>query len=205
MSLRPVAPLALAVAFLAAVPATASTDAFRGDLAQVDGHLRIAIERAPEALGDSLLAAEGVCGLGERATSRREVDLAAADWVTLGQLIDQQASAQSRRVAVAFGNADSVLRDLRRRYERRWAGAPERLRELRRGVAATRGGIAVMRAAVAGLAEPFESWKAHECAAATRGVADAFARAPAGLERINAGMSRLWRLAEPPPPRTEGR
>lgn len=201
---RLAAPIAVVAALLAAVPATAA-DPFRHDLSLVNGHLRIAIEYAPAELGESLRSAELVCDLGERALAGSEADLAAADWTTLGQLVDEVATSDSHRIQVAFHNADSVLRDLRERYERRWAGAVTQVRELRRGVARTRGGITIVRAAVTGLATPFGSWKAHECQAATRGVTDAFTRAPIGLERINAGMSRLWRLAQLPPPRTGGR
>ncbi|MBN9622528.1 MAG: hypothetical protein J0H06_06165 [Actinobacteria bacterium] len=94
---------------------------------------------------------------------------------------------------------------MRERFVRRWAAVPTQLRELRRGVADTRRGIAVMEDVVGGLEAPFASWKAHECEAAKLGVAKAVTPAPTGLKRINAGMLRLWRLANPPPPRTERR
>lgn len=202
---RLVAPLAVAIAVAAASHAAAAPDPFRHDLAQVNRHLRIAVEYAPAELGESMRTAEIVCGLGERATSHGEADLAAADQATLGQVIDGAAVGQARRVEVAFRNADSVLADLRDRYEGRWAGTPEPLRELRRGVVATRRGIAIMRAAVAGLEVPFASWRADECEAATGGVEQAFTRAPLGLELINVGMLRLWRLTQPPPAATERR
>ncbi|MBS1679729.1 MAG: hypothetical protein JST08_20375 [Actinobacteria bacterium] len=202
---RLLAPLVVAAVLAAPSIAAGAPNELRHDLGVVNGHLRIAIEFAPEELGESLRAADLVCGLGERAVSRQEADLAAADWTTLGQLVDQVAAGESRRVEVAFANADSVLRDLRKKYEGPLAGAPTRLRELRRGVRETRRGIATMRKAVDGLATPFGSWKAHECGAATQGVEKAFAPVPAGLERINVGMLRLWRLAELPPPPTEGR
>jgi hypothetical protein len=65
--------------------------------------------------------------------------------------------------------------------------------------------IRFMRVAVARLAAPFASWKAHECEAATRGIMETFAPAPTALGQINAGMLRLFRLVELPPPSTEGR
>lgn len=204
MTARLVAPLAVVAILLAAAPA-ASAGRLHHDIALADGHLRIAIEYAPAELGESLRSAELVCGLGERATAGSEAELAAADWSTLGQLIDRLAARESHRVEHAFANADAVLRDLRERYERRWAGASVHLRELRRGVAASRRGIAIMRVAVRQLERPYGSWKAHDCDAASAGIAKAFAHAPVGLEQINVGMLRLWRLAELPPPSNEGR
>jgi hypothetical protein len=198
-------PLTVAVALAATSPAAAASGPLRHDLGLVNAHLRIAIEYAPAELGESLRTAELVCGLGERTTARGEADLASADWTTLGQLIDQVATGESRRVEVAFHNADSVLGEVRKRFERRWVGASSYLRELRGGVGDTRRGIAIMRKVLAGLKMPFASWKAHECKAATHEVEVTFARAPAGLERINVGMLRLWRLAQLPPPPTEGR
>jgi hypothetical protein len=203
MTSRLLAPLAVVAVLLTAAP-TAAADRFQHDLGLVDGHLRIAIEYAPAELGEALGSAELVCGLGERALAAGEADLAAADWATLGQLVDRVAARESRRVDVAFANADSLLGDLRERYERRWAGDAVHLRELRRGVASARAGIATVRAAVAGLTTPFDRWRAHECAAATLGVATTLGRVPAGLGRINKGMLRLWRLARLPPPRTGG-
>jgi hypothetical protein len=197
MNVRLAAPLAVVAVLLTAVPAAAASR-FQHDVRLVDGHLRIAIEYGPAELGESLRSAEIVCGLGERALAGSETELAAADWSTLGQVVDRLAAAESHRVEVAFRNADSVLRDLRERYERRWAGESERLGRLRRAVAAARGGIATMRVAVRRLTRPYANWKAHECEAAMEGVADAFQQAPAGLERINVGMLGLWRLAESP-------
>jgi hypothetical protein len=180
---------------LAAATAAAAPGPLRHDLGLVDSRLRIAIEIAPAELGESLRTAEIVCGLGERATAGQDAELASADWLTLGQIIDQSVTA-SQRVDTAFRNADAVLLRLRERYEGRWAEASGRLRELRRGVASTRRGIAVMRAALAGLPTPLTSWRAHECEAATRGVVQSFDRAPHGLKLINAGMLRLWRLPQ---------
>lgn len=199
-----VAAAILVAAPIAAAPAAAAPNPLRHDLGLVNSHLRIAIEFAPEELGESLRTAEIVCGLGERATANQEAELAAADWLTLAQIVDQDATVELQRVETAFRNADAVLGELRGRYERRWAGAPAYRRELRRGVSATRRGITVMRTAVAGLTTSFARWRAHECEAAARGVEQSFGRAPRGLERINMGMLRLWRLAERPPPPTEG-
>lgn len=203
-SRRLVAPL-LVAAVLAAPAAASAAGPLRHDLGLVDGHLRIAIEYAPRELGESIRGAEIICRLGERAAAGHEADLAAADRTTLRQLIDEKATAESRRIEVAFRNADSVLRDLRGRFERSWADSTPRLRELRRGVGSTRRGIAAMRAVVAGLEAPFDDWRADECEAAALGVTRTLTSAPAALERINSGMLRLWRLADPPSPRTERR
>lgn len=205
MSPRLVAPLAVAATLLATAPMAPGAVAFRHDLALVNGHLRIAIEYAPEELGEALRSAELVCRLGEDATADQRPEQVAADWVTLGQLVDRVAVGDSRRIDVAFRNADSVLGALRERYERRWEEAAVRLRELRRGVRATRYGVATMRAVIAGLRTPFDRWDAHECEAAHLGVETAFRPIGMALERINVGMLRLWRLAELPSPRTEGR
>jgi hypothetical protein len=202
---RLVAPLVVAAALATPSGSAAAPSPLRHDLARVNGHLRIAIEYAPEELGESLGAADLVCRLGEGASSAGEADLAAADWTTLGQLVDRVATGQSRRVEVAFANADSVLGALRDKYEGRFTGATTYLRELRLGVRETRRGIATMRRLVAGLTAPFARWRAHECEAAAQGVEKTFDRAPIGLESINVGMLRLWRMAELPPPPTEGR
>ncbi|MBS1885235.1 MAG: hypothetical protein JSS97_19975 [Actinobacteria bacterium] len=199
-----VACLAVAAVLASPSPASAAPSPLRHDLGLVNGHLRIAIEYAPEELGESLRSAELICSLGERAAGDGEADLAAADWTALGQLVDQVATGAAQRVETAFRNAGSVLGDLRARYERRWAGAPTYLRELRRGVGGTRRGIKIVRRAVAGLTTPFARWREHQCEAASRGVERTFDRVPDGLEKINVGMLRLWRLAELPPP-TEGR
>ena len=193
----------LAAALLTAAPAAAASNPFLHDLDQVNGHLRVAIEFAPEEMGEALRSAEVVCGLGDKATSRGEAEAAAADWSTLGQLVDDVTSGSSRRVTVAFDNADSVLRKLRERYEHRWAGDP-RLPELRRGVRATHRGIRIMRLAIGGLETSFASWRAHECTAAVVSVESSFTDVPTGLELINVGMLRLWRLAGLAPSPTEG-
>jgi len=202
MGPRLAVPLVVLAALLVGAP-TAAAAQLRHDLALVNGHLRIAIEYAPAELSESLAGAELVCGLGERAVAGERPELASADWASLGQLVDEVAVREARRVQIAFRNADSVLGDLRRRYERRWAGSPIDLRELRRGVRATRRGIAAMRAAVADLETPFGLWRAHECERATLAVAEAFVPLPSALERINVGMLRLWRLTRPPTP-TQG-
>lgn len=196
-SLRAVPLIALVALLAAASPAAAGQ--FTHDLARVNAHLRIAIEYAPAELGETLDSAELVCRLGERAAGAEQPDLASADWTTLGQLVDEVAIRESRRIDVAFRNADSVLNDLRQRYERRWAGSPTDLRELRGGVATTRRGIASMRSTVARLEAPFDRWRAHECKPATLAVDAALTPIAPALERINVGMLRLWKLTQPPP------
>ncbi|MBN9622527.1 MAG: hypothetical protein J0H06_06160 [Actinobacteria bacterium] len=73
------APLVAAFAMAMPTSAVAAPDLFRHDLGLVDGHLRIAIEYAPEELGESLRTAEVVCRLGEGSASRQETDMASAD------------------------------------------------------------------------------------------------------------------------------
>ena len=184
--------IVFAVLLVAASPAAAGQ--FGHDLASVNAHLRIAIEYAPAELDESLTSAETVCGLGDRATAERP-ELAAADWTTLGQIVDELATQETRRIDVAFRSADSSLGDLRQRYERRWADSPTDLRELRRGVLATRHGIATMRSAVAALQTPFGHWRAHECERASLAISAALTPVAPALERINRGMLRLWGLS----------
>jgi hypothetical protein len=190
-------------AAFAASPAAAKPNAFLHDVDRVNGHLRVAIEFAPEELGEALGTADVVCALGERAAAQGEAAEAAADWSTLSQLVDDFATGAAHRVDVAFANADGVLGDLRERYERRWAGDP-RLGKLRQGVHSTRLGIRVMRRAIGGLSTPFAAWRAHECLAATEGVTTTFRRIPTGLRLIDLGMLELWRLAGLLPSPEEG-
>lgn len=197
MRLR-IVPLLTAAALLVAAPAAAAGQ-FAHDLARVNAHLRIAIEYAPAELDESLGGAELVCRLGDRAAASGRTELASADWTALVQIVDEVATGESHRIDVAFRNADSVLGELRQRYERRWADSPTDLRELRRGVLAGRRGIASMRSAVAALEAPFDRWRAHECEPATLAVAEALTPLAPALERINVGMLRLWRLTQPPP------
>jgi hypothetical protein len=183
-----------AAALLAPASAAAAPNQFLHDVDRVNGHLRVAIEYAPEELGEALGTAAVVCGLGERAAQRGETDAAASDWATLSQLVDEFAVGAEHRVQIAFTNADSTLRSLRERYERRWAGDPRR-NHLRHGVHTTRLGIQLMRRAIASLDKPFDSWRAHECGAANAGVEKSFRRIPTGLRLIDLGMVELWRLA----------
>lgn len=189
-----VAVLAVAVALGAAAPAAAAPNPFLHDVDKVNGHLRIAIEIAPAELGEALGTAEVVCGLGERAASHGETEAAAADWTTLGQVVDGFATDAARRVDRAFANADGVLKDLRERYERRWAGDP-RVAKLRHGTRTTHLGIKVMRRTIGGLDKPFADWRAHDCATATHDAETTFRGIPTGLRLIDLGMLELWRLA----------
>jgi hypothetical protein len=199
-----VAAAALIVLLACLAPAAAAApNSLLHDVDRVNGHLRIAIEVAPEELGEALGTAEVVCGLGEAAATRGEVEAAAADWSTLGQVVDGFAEGASRRVVIALENADSTLVSLRERYERRWAGE-HRLAALRRDVHTTRQGVAIMKRAITGLETPFGSWRAHECAAANSGVETTFRRIPTGLRLIDLGMLNLWRLAGLLPSPNEG-
>jgi uncharacterized protein (DUF1810 family) len=201
----PAGAIALFVALACLVPgaATAAPSPLLHDIDLVNGHLRVAIETAPEELGEALGTAEVVCRLGERAVDAGEAEAAAADWSTLGQLVDRFAVGANHRVDVAFANADATLRSLRERYELRWEGEP-RLRTLRRAVHTTRQGIRIMRSAMAGLEAPFAGWRAHECAVANTGVEATFRRIPTGLRLIDLGMLDLWRLSGLLPSPTEG-
>jgi hypothetical protein len=192
---RLVAALCAAAALAAPATAAAAPNPFLHDVDRINGHLRVAIEYAPEELGEALGTAQVVCGLGERAASRGESDAAAADWATLTQLVDEVGVAAERHVQSAFANADSMLQSLRERYEGHWAADDPRLGHLRHGVATTRLGIRFMRRAIGGFDKPFASWRAHECAAANTGVDKAFRHIPTGLRLVDLGMIELWRLA----------
>jgi hypothetical protein len=191
---RLIAPLAVALALAAAGPATGAPNPFLHAVDRVNGHLRVAIEVAPEELGEALGGAEIVCALGERAAAQGEAEAAAADWTTLTQLVDEVAVGSEHRVQIAFADADSTLRSLRERYERRWAGEPRR-GDLRHAAHTTHLGIVSMRSAIADLDKPFAAWRAHECAAANAGVERVLRRVPTGLRLIELGMVELWRLA----------
>jgi hypothetical protein len=184
-----------AAALVAPTAAAAAPNPFLHDVDRVNGHLRVAIEYAPEELGEALGTAEVVCGLGERAARRGEAEAAAADWATLTQLVDEIGVGAEQRVQIAFANADSTLLSLRERYERRWPADDPRRGDLRHGVRTTRLGIRFMRRAIGKLEQPFASWRAHECGAANAGVERAFRRIPTGLRLIDLGMIELWRLA----------
>lgn len=187
--------LCVAAALAAPTSAAAAPNHLLHDVDRVNGHLRVAIEYAPEELGEALGTAGVVCGLGERAAMRGEAEAAKADWATLTQLVDEVGVGAKQRVQIAFANADSTLRSLRERYERRWPTDDPRRGRLRHGVHTTRLGIRFMRRAMGKLEEPFASWRAHECGAANAGVERAFRRIPTGLHLIDLGMIELWRLA----------
>jgi hypothetical protein len=192
---RLVAAICAAAALLAPASAGAAPNQFLHDVDRVNGHLRVAIEIAPEELGEALGTAQVVCGLGERATQRGEADAAASDWATLTQLVDEMGVRAERRVQIAFANTDSTLRALRERYEHRWPAEDPRRGHLRHGVHTVRLGIKQMRHAIGSFAKPFASWRAHDCAGANAGVEKAFRRIPTGLRLIDLGMVELWRLA----------
>jgi hypothetical protein len=192
---RLVVALCAAAALVGPASAAAAPNPFLHDVNRVNRHLRVAIEYAPEELGEALGTAEVVCGLGERAAMRGEADAAAADWATLTQLVDEVGVGSEQRVQIAFANADSTLRSLRERYERGWSPDDPRRGHLRHGVRTTRLGIRFMRRAIGKLDQPFASWRAHECGAANAGVERAFRRIPTGLRLIDLGMIELWRLA----------
>jgi hypothetical protein len=196
---RLAAPLLIsaALATSAGLPASAAAapSPLRHDVARVNSHLRIAIEYAPEELFESLRTAEIVCALGRKASEGGEPDVAASDWTTLDQVVEVPAEGTARRIDVAFANADSVLSVMARRYGENAAIPASRGRRLRHSISGTRHGIRIMRTAVGALSKPFDSWRAHECRAASRGVEEALFRTTTGLELINVGMLRLWRLA----------
>ena len=192
------------LALIAAAPAAAKPNPFLHDVDQINGHLRTAIEFAPEELGEALGTAEVVCGLGERAASGGEAEAAAADWSTLDQLVNGFATDAARRVEVAFAAADGGLQDLRERL--RTPLAPATRASANCATAPTRPGSGSATCAARSPASraPFAAWRAHECRVATEGVTKTFRRIPTGLRLINLGMLELWRLAGLLPSPTEG-
>jgi len=196
---RLLAPLLITAAIAAPTVAPASAGAspnpFRHDVAMVNSHLRIAVEERPEAMFEAMETAETVCGLGRRATERGETEVAAADWTTLAQVVEEPAEGNAHRIDVAFANADSTLMLMERRYVENRAIPASRRTPIEHAIGQTRHGIRIMRTAVRALAKPFESWRDQECQAATLGVEEAFGRTETGLRLINAGMQGLWRLA----------
>ncbi|HVW45706.1 MAG TPA: hypothetical protein VHA76_01530 [Solirubrobacterales bacterium] len=195
---RLVAPLLITAALAAPTTAAAAPNSLRHDLARVNAHLRIGLEYGPEELGESMRTAKFVCELGRDATARSEPDAAAADWATLDQVIQLRAVGSAHRIDTALANADSVLSLTGRRYGG-GGSASNALpaRKVRHWIAEARHGLRIMLIAVQDLSRPFESWRAHECAAASRGITEAFTRGPTGMELINDGMLNLWRLSAP--------
>jgi hypothetical protein len=191
-----VALIALAVALAAGEPAVAAAapSPYRHNLSQVDAHLRIAIEIRPSQLAEYLSSSELVCGLGERAEKQGDEERAQADWTTLAQIVRELDRRETRAIDAAFARADSNLVALRERFSRAWHEEPARVRELKRGVARTREGIGLLRRAMDRIALAFSEWERHDCIGAVDGIEAGIRRIPAGIEKVNLGMQRLWRL-----------
>jgi hypothetical protein len=189
--------LALFLVAVAAVTAgAAGPSPYRHSLTRVDAALRNAIEVAPVEMGEGMLSSEVVCELAQSNERRGDSESAGADWSTLSQLVDQVDAPAVEKVDRAFARADSLLRSLRRRFAAAWADQPQAVRRLNGGVASARAGIRRLRTAVERTADSLAAWKGRECAAAIAAIEAGVGGLPAGIEKVNAGMGRLWALAE---------
>lgn len=167
-------------------------------LSHIDSHLRFAIETGPSELAEDLRSSELVCGLGQAAEERGDSISAAADWSTAHQGIEEIDIPAAARIDRAFGLADADLRALRSTFAAAWIGQRPRVRELNRGVSRALRGVRLLRSAMGQIEAAFPAWNEHRCSAATEAIeAGAFAL-PAGLEQVNAGVLRLWRLLKTP-------
>jgi hypothetical protein len=189
-----VALAALVAALALAGPAAAAPSPYRHDLARASAHLRIAIEIRPGQLGEYLRSSEIVCELGEKAEERSDEERAQADWSTLAQLVRERDRREMRAIDGAFVRADENLQVLLRRYSRAWRGQATKVQELKLGVTRTREGIRLMRQAMDRIAMAFSEWERHDCIGAVNGIEAGIRRIPAGIEKVNLGMQRLWRL-----------
>lgn len=165
-------------------------------LSQIDAHLRFAIEIRPTEMGEGIRISEVICEMAQRSEERGDDQGAESDWSTLSQAVRELDLPASRAVDAAFERADSDLRALRRRFSLGWREQASKVRELGRGVAQTRKGIQMLRSAVSRIAAAFAEWELRDCAAARNGIESGARRLPAGVERVNRGMQRLWRLLE---------
>lgn len=188
---------AAALALLVPAGAAAAPSHYRHDLRRLDAHLRVALEFAPEQLGEGLGTSENVCRLAAKAEAKGEVDLAADDWSTLSQLVSELDEPAARRIDGALARADSLLRQMRKRYSRAWSD-PARIGQLRAGVVRSREGIQLVQAAVAKISTSFGLWRGHQCSQATAAIEAGIARIPGAINHLNAGMRPLWELAERP-------
>jgi hypothetical protein len=156
--------------------------------------LRLAIEIRPEELGEYMRSSEIVCGLAERSETRGDSQGAQSGWSTLSQAVHELDLPTSQAIEAAFESADSGLRDLQKKFSRRWRGQP-RARKLARGVAQTRQGIRSLRSATGTIAAAFAAWDRRECAAARVGIEAGVALIPVPLKWVNLGVFRLWSLS----------
>lgn len=166
---------------------------FHRDLSRTDRALRVAIESAPAELGRELSASETVCGLADHAEQEGDVVRSAADWTTLSQMVRDLDLPSVKRTDSALSNADAGLHALRQRYSAGWTNR-RKVAQLHTGVSGAREGIRMLRAALERVAGSFKSWPAHECQAATEGIAHGIARAQVAAARISLGMQPLWEL-----------
>lgn len=195
-----VATLTAAIVASSAWATAGGPSPFRHDLHRIDRSLRMAIEYGPAELGEGLIASETLCRLAEKTEARGEVDQAAADWSALTQLVEEVDRPAAGRIDSAFRRADSGLHALREKYSSSWSDSAK-IKQLRKGVAAARIGIRMLRAAMEAVAESFEAWEARECQAAVKAIDAGATQFPAGVEQVNRGMQRLWELAFSDPTR----
>lgn len=194
--------LAAAVTLLAALLTSSAWAAhgdpspFRHDLRRIDSRFRMAIEYGPAELGEGLIASEAACRLGEESERRGEGDLAAADWSTLAQMVEEIDEPAAGRIDSALRRADSGLRALREKYVDAWPD-PGKTRQLRQGVADSRLGIRLLREAMGTIEESFEAWKTHGCRAAKEAIESGGSDLSRGVDQVNTGMQALWELAFP--------
>ncbi|MBS1879220.1 MAG: hypothetical protein JST31_06890 [Actinobacteria bacterium] len=188
---------AAAVAALLATGTTAAGAAapsFYRNAARLEGALRDAVEREPEALLKSLSASERICELGEGAAARGETALAEADWSALDQAITVLDEPQLAAVRRALAAARAELSAFAGTYRRAWRGQGLLVRRLTGATAQVRHGAEAVAASLAVLDTAFPAWHEHRCEAALAATAAANQGAAAGVARIAAGMERVWAL-----------
>lgn len=186
----------LAAATAPATAAAAGPSPYRHSLLQVDGALRAAIEEAPVAVGEGLLSSEVVCNLAEAAEGRGSTEEAAADWSTLGQLVERVDAPALARLDRTLVRADTLLASLGRTFTKAWKGSAADVRRLRFGVSRARAGVKGLRRAHGRIAESLPAWAERRCETAVTAVEAGLGRVPGAVEQVNVGMGWLWALAE---------
>lgn len=197
--LRPyfsVALIVLGLTLLVPDARAAGPSPYRHSLNQVNSHLRLAIELRPGRLAEELRSSEAVCDLAEAAEQRGAKEDADADWSTLEQFIQERDRPAILAVDDAFQRADSSLGDLGRRFSPAWRQQATKAGQLNKGVTQTRSGIRLLRSAMDRLEGAFEAWDTHRCVAAREAIEAGDQLIPGGIEKVNLGMLRLWRLSE---------
>lgn len=198
---RVVGVLAITVSVATGVsPAEAApSPSFYSGASRLEGALRTAIERQPEGLLMSLTTSERVCGLGEGAEARGEMESAEADWTTLNQVVELLYKPGVLGVRRALSEARLELANFENTYRRAWHEQRIRPRRLSSAASQVRQGIERVIASLAVLDTAFTAWKDHRCEAPLAATATSNQGAGAGVEQIAGGMERLWILGEPAP------